>query len=173
MNPSQNYSLGKEAADSAEQTLRMIANLPAPEGLTERVQNRLRNAPRSSRRMAWPLAFAPVSRGNSHAWRSAAAAAIVCVVAGGGWQIYAHVQPSSSARVVVTPEPVRPARGFSIGGSVHTPDPGVGRVRMREMGPQRAGDDSGPTPNPASAPGKILKPRNVRKGAAPSPDLPR
>ena len=84
-NESSNHSGGSEA----EQTLRLIANLPAPEGLEDRVHAGLLAAPRGGRVLFWPAPFSPAS-----GWlRSAAAAAIVCVVAGGGWGIYSHVQP--------------------------------------------------------------------------------
>jgi hypothetical protein len=78
-----------EALSPAEVTLRMIARLPAPQGLEDRVQAGLLTAPRQGRLLAWPRAL-PMAGG----WmRGAAAAAIVCVVAGGGWGIYSRVQP--------------------------------------------------------------------------------
>ena len=78
-----------EALSPAEVTLRMIARLPAPQGLEDRVRAGLHAAPRQGRLLAWPRAL-PMAGG----WmRGAAAAAIVCVVAGGGWGIYARVQP--------------------------------------------------------------------------------
>ena len=77
----------KEAADSAEETLRLIARLPAPEGLVGSRADEVAPAPRAQPGiLAWPLAFAPGGWGYGHAVRGAAAAAIVCVVAGGGWR---------------------------------------------------------------------------------------
>jgi hypothetical protein len=92
------FSKGAGAAHSAaEVTLRLIARLPAPEGLEDRVQAGLLAAPRDGRVLAWPRAL-PMAGG----WmRGAAAAAIVCVVAGGGWGIYSRVQP---ARGIMAPE---------------------------------------------------------------------
>jgi hypothetical protein len=50
--------------------------------------------------------------------RSAAAAAIVCVVAGGGWGVYSRVKPADAPKVVVIP---RAAGGFSSAGAMRTP----------------------------------------------------
>ncbi len=127
MTTSPNEFLRKETG-SAEETLRLIAGLPAPEGLVDRVQTRLRTAPRSGRILDWPRAAVSGDWRYSSAMRGAAAAAIVCVVVGGGWRIFSRVQPGPSARVVVMPGPAGPSRGFSIGGSMHTPDPRLGSV---------------------------------------------
>jgi hypothetical protein len=53
--------------------------------------------------------------------RGAAAAAIVFVVAGGGWGIYSRVQPTPSARVIVMPVRTGVAGGFSNAGAMRTP----------------------------------------------------
>lgn len=123
MKSSQNQDERARVAGAAEETLRVIANLPAPDGLVDRVQTRLRTSPRSARILNWPMVFAPGGWGYAPALRGAAAAAIVCVVVGGGWRIYSHVQPAASARVITMPAPANPGRGFSAAGSVHTPDP--------------------------------------------------
>ena len=137
MKSSQNQKVRSGTADSGEETLRIIASLPAPEGLVDRVQTRLRTAPRAGRVLAWPMALAG---GWSYGVvRGAAAAAIVCVVAGGGWRIYSRVQPGPSARVLVMPAPAGSARGFSLGGSVHTPDPARRPVLTNQM-PGPAGE---------------------------------
>jgi hypothetical protein len=90
MNPSEQnmmLNLGAQRADrdtgreTGEATLRLIAQLPAPEGLEDRVQAQLRVAPRRARVLSWPA----VLRSDSQWMRSAAAAAIVFVVVGGGW----------------------------------------------------------------------------------------
>ena len=119
---SQNENPGKESK-SAEETLRLIASLPAPDGLAERVQTRLRTESQSGRVLSFPRSLVSAGWNYGNAMRGAAAAAIVCVVVGGGWRIYSRVQPGPSARVIVMPAPAGPPRGFSIGGSVHTPDP--------------------------------------------------
>ena len=136
MKISQNHQVGNGTAETGEETLRVIANLPVPEGLVDRVQTRLRNAPHSARILSWPLVFGAGGWGYERAMRGAAAAAIVCVVAGGGWRIYSHVQPAPSAKVLVMPAPASPSRGFSTAGSVHTPDPRPVLTRQAEPKPQ-------------------------------------
>jgi len=107
----------------AEKTLRLIASLPAPEGLEGRVHHSLRAAPRRARVLAWPASFTPAG-----GWlRGAAAAAIVFVVAGGGWGIYSRVQPGQPAAESVMPHVGAPG-GFSEGGAVRRPPTLVGPV---------------------------------------------
>jgi hypothetical protein len=119
--PTQNILSNHPAAgsglSSAETTLRLIARLPAPEGLEDRVRARLAAAPRRSRILAWPAALSLDS-----GWmRSAAAAAIVFVVAGGGWGVYSRVQRPQPARVIVL-APRAPAQGgFASAGAMRTP----------------------------------------------------
>jgi hypothetical protein len=107
------------SSEAVEITLRLIANLPAPEGLEDRVYANLRAAqqttPRKGRLLAWPAMPWP-----SRDWmRSAAAAAIVLVVAGGGWGIYTRVQP---ARSIAAPPHVAAPAGFSSAGAMRTPN---------------------------------------------------
>ncbi|MGC1462237.1 MAG: hypothetical protein WA802_08550 [Terracidiphilus sp.] len=122
---------------SAEATLRLIARLPAPQGLEERVNAGLRSAPRTGRVLQWPNALRPTS-----SWmRGAAAAAIVFVVAGGGWGIYMRVQPSQPARVIAMPP--RVGAGFSSAGAMRTPQtlngPVVAAPVARQAGDAQAG----------------------------------
>src|SRR3954454_14226029 len=87
-----NSNSAGRAAHDAERTLRLIANLPPPEGLEKRVIARVRSAPRSGRVLSWPGLVSP-----SDGWlRAAAAAAIVFVVIGGGWGINSRVQSNSA-----------------------------------------------------------------------------
>ena len=106
-------------SSSAEETLRLIAGLPAPAGLEHRVHAALRSAPRFGRVPAWPKALNPESD-----WmRTAAAAAIVFVVGGGGWGVYTHVQnvqQGQPAKVIVMPHGLPPG-GFSGAGAIRTP----------------------------------------------------
>jgi hypothetical protein len=72
-----------------EDTLRLIAHLPLPEGLVDRVQASLHSHPQlashSPRVVSWPGAFMHGNGWRHHSlMRAAAAAAIVVVVAGGG-----------------------------------------------------------------------------------------
>jgi len=115
------YVSHQGSSSTGEDTLRLIAGLPAPAGLEDRVQAGLRAAPAKARILHWPTALLP-SRGLAGSWmRSAAAAAIVVVVAGGGWGIYSRVQPSQPARVVVMPPRVGTGGGFSNAGAMRTP----------------------------------------------------
>ncbi|HEV2484373.1 MAG TPA: hypothetical protein VGT08_02480 [Terracidiphilus sp.] len=104
-----------EAVSSpAETTLRLIATLPAPDGLEDRVMAGLKAAPRTARVLHWPEMLQPTG-----SWiRGAAAAAIVFVVTGGGWGIYTRVQP---ARVIAMPPRTGAAGGFSNAGAMRTP----------------------------------------------------
>ena len=106
-----------DAPEEAEETLRLIARLPAPSGLEDRVFAGVLAAPRRSRILTWPHTL-----GADRGWvRGAAAAAIVFVVAGGGWGIYTHVQQPQAARIVVMPPRVGQQGGFSSAGAMRTP----------------------------------------------------
>jgi hypothetical protein len=101
----------------------LVASLPAPDGLEDRVnaalsaeQNRDRVLGRS-RVLAWPRAIRPES-----SWmRTAAAAAIVFVVAGGGWGVYTRVEQNQPAKVIVIPARMPAPGGFSGAGAMRTP----------------------------------------------------
>lgn len=102
----------RDPSRSGEDTLRLIASLPAPEGLTDRMQEGLRHARPTARVLAWGGPLRPSgSWMHSPIARGAAAAAIVCVVAGGGWRIYSRVQPAPAARVLAMPPRVAPGSG--------------------------------------------------------------
>jgi len=49
------------SSSSAERTLRLIASLPAPAGLEDRVYTALRSVPRTGRVLAWPKTLNPQS----------------------------------------------------------------------------------------------------------------
>ena len=104
--------------ETGEDTLRLIAQLPAPEGIEDRVRAELRAAPRRARVLSWPAAL----RSDSPWMRSAAAAAIVFVVAGGGWGVYARVQQPQLARVIVMPPRVAAPGSFSSAAAIRTPN---------------------------------------------------
>jgi len=151
-------------ASEAEKTLRLVAGLPAPEGLSDRVQEGLRKAPRG-RLLEWPMALMPGSWIQSPAFRGAAAAAIVCVVAGGGWRIYSHVQTPAAptANVITMPARVGGASGFSSANAIRTPDTLAGPVLTRAT-----------TPDKAKKPAKRMKRHRAHPAAvAPQPIQPR
>jgi len=122
--PKQNAYAPNQPRDaaSAEETLRLIAGLPATEGLEERLKAGLKAAPKKGRVLAW--ADPSKSGGGwmrSTAVRAAAAAAIVCVVAGGGWSVYSRVQPAQMPKVIAMPQRVAAPGGFSSAGAMRTP----------------------------------------------------
>ena len=97
-------------------TLRLVAKLPPPAGLEDRVFTSLLAAPRGARILNWPQPL------HARDWmRSAAAAAIVLVVGGGGWGIYSHVQKSETARAIAAPRVVMQQGGFSSAGVIRRP----------------------------------------------------
>jgi hypothetical protein len=107
-----------------EDTLRLIANLPAPEGLADRVKAGLEAAPESGRILMWRGPLKPAGGWiNGSLVRGAAAAAIVSMVAGGGWRIYSHVQSAARANVIVMPSPAAPAAApFANAGARRVPE---------------------------------------------------
>lgn len=119
--------------ECGEETLRLIASLPAPEGLEERVHQSLRAAPRQGRVLTWPAGMRARVSFRSNSFRTAAAAAIVFVVVGGGWGVYSRVQTGQSGKVVVMPAPLTNGGGFSGAGAIRTPEtlPGP-KVREQE-----------------------------------------
>ena len=117
MNPNENVGnkpVPCSTSPDADATLRLVAGLPAPEGLEDRVHARLRSAQHSARVIEWPSRFLVESP-----WmRSAAAAAIAFVVVGGGWGVYSRVQP---AKVIAMPQHLAAPGGFSNAGAMRTP----------------------------------------------------
>lgn len=110
------------AADDAEATLRLIASLPAPVGLEDRIFTGVVSAPRKGRVLAWRPDALDAHRTSSGNWmRSAAAAAIVFVVAGGGWGIYSRVEQRQPARVILMPPRLGRQGGFSSAGAIRAP----------------------------------------------------
>ncbi len=106
----------RKASEEAEATLRLLAHLPAPNGLENRVKAALSAAPRTGRVLPWP-AGSSIASGKL---RGVAAAAIVVIVAGGGWGVYSHVQPAQAPQAAVVPLVASPS-GFSSAGAVRTP----------------------------------------------------
>jgi hypothetical protein len=106
----------------AERSLRLIASLPAPVGIEDRVKSGLRGSPNQTGVIAWPL-----SSPNRAGWaqvsyfRAAAAAAIVLVVAGGGWGVYARFGPAPAPAAEAVPQRVDGGSGLSPAGAKRTP----------------------------------------------------
>jgi hypothetical protein len=160
--------------DCGEDTLRLIAGLPAPAGLEERVHKALRAAPRSGRVLAWPARFHARTVMESNWVRAAAAAAIVFVVVGGGWGVYSHVQPGPAGKVIVMPQRMPTAGGFSGAGAIRTPEtlPGPKVSEQGTKGPSHPGRDQGPqtAKKPAATPKKLGSAQPAVNHAAPQPD---
>ncbi|WP_058188372.1 hypothetical protein [Terracidiphilus gabretensis] len=137
----------------ADATLRLIASLPAPEKLVERVRDGLRTgaSPRGARVLEWPVA----ARQGFDWLRGAAAAAIVGVVVGGAWWISASA-PASGGSAVATPVHVRPAGGFSNAGAMRTPDTLNGPVLKKQGSKDPGTRDKGQGIN---APQELKSPR--------------
>jgi hypothetical protein len=116
-NGNSNNVVAGGALSEAEATLRLVASLSPPQGLEERLHASLAAAPRRGRILAWPAMLRPGS-----AWiRSAAAAAIVSVVVGGGWEIYSRIPHAQQAKSVIL-VPRGPAQGgFATSGAMRTP----------------------------------------------------
>jgi len=138
MNSSNDNSVrGRDGSGGfVEESLRVIARLPAPEGLEERVIAGVRagGARRGARILHFPAALRP-----GRSWmRGAAAAAIVFVVAGGGWGIYSRVQKPQAAKVISMPVRVAAPGGFSNAGAMRTPNTLNGPVVMHPATPKTA-----------------------------------
>jgi hypothetical protein len=116
---------GAVTPSPAEETLRLIARLSAPEGLEERVQAGLRaksTIPGRARILQWPVALRlDNSWMQSSLARTAAAAAIVALVVGGGWVVSSRVPPAQPSRAIAFPPRVSTQGSFSSAGAMRTP----------------------------------------------------
>jgi hypothetical protein len=97
--------------------------------------------------------------------RGMAAAAIVCVVAGGGWRIYSHVLTIPAARAVLLPEPITPVTpagsGFAPAGARHVPETLDGPVLKDPIAPAsdvNVVDKMPAQPKPSAVPKKKKAP---------------
>jgi hypothetical protein len=142
------------ATDTGEETLRLIARLSAPQGLEKRVQAGLKSGlranprpePASARLLRWPVA----PRLNSAWMRTAAAAAIVFVVAGGGWGVYSRV---GTARNIAPPQSATQG-GFSSSGAMRTPQTLHGPV-VAPPAAKAVAKSGTPSGQKAAHPGKL------------------
>ena len=153
-----------------EETLRLLAQLPVPEGLEERVEAGLRAAPHATtgkaRILRWPVALRLES-----AWaRAAAAAAIFALMIGGGWGVYSRVQPVQPARAIAVPH--APGGGFSNAGAMRTPQTLNGPIvapsavaKPAAVTPPAATPAVEPTSKPATQPKATS---SAKTGAQPS-----
>lgn len=161
---------GREGNGPGEDTLRLIANLPAPDGLADRVKAELQTAPEAGKILMWRGSLFPArSWMYSSVARGAAAAAIVCVVAGGGWGIYSRVQPGPSADVIVLPRPAAtPVGGFSTSGATRVPETPQGVKLTHPLPPTSAVDVVQKAPGqPKAVPGRKAKRSAPRRAQVP------
>lgn len=170
-------------ADSFAATLRVIANLPVPEGLEDRVRRALRTAPRESHLLAWPsgMKAKPVRLDSSWAtpgwigaWsRAAAAVAIGLVVVGGGWGVYSRVERGQPQRVIVFPHSAV-SGGFSSAGAMRTPETLHGPVLVHPLKADAAQVKAKAKPaGPRTGSGLLHAPRtNPAAHSAPHPSVP-
>jgi hypothetical protein len=137
---------------AAEETLRLIASLPGPEGLEDRVKTALSTASRRGRILHWPAGAGPAGGGWIHRTgaRWAAAAAIVAIVAGGGWGVYSHVQPAPTSKAIAMPRVTVPG-GFSNAGAMRTPQTLNGTVLNRHVTSATKQKDTNVKMNPHTA----------------------
>ncbi len=150
--------------NSGEETLRLIANLPVPEGLEDRVHKALRAAPRQGRVLAWPAGMRSRVSLRSNSIRTAAAAAIVFVVVGGGWGVYSRVQTGQTGKVVVMPAPIANPGGFSGAGAIRTPETLPG-PKIREQENKGKGEQES---SPANKPLELQKDLGTTPGVSQS-----
>jgi hypothetical protein len=165
--------------NSGEETLRLIAGLPAPAGLEERVHKALRAAPRRGRVLAWPSRFRAKTVLETNWMRAAAAAAIVFVVVGGGWGVYSRVQPGQAGKVVVMPQRMPSSGGFSGAGAIRTPQTipgpkvkGQATPASTDRSPGAPAGTKGPSHpsgqrSPAGDPGRDQETQTAKKPATP------
>ena len=116
---------------SGEDTLRLVAALPAPAGMEERIQQRLK-LQGADRVIEWPVK----PRAGQTWLRGAAAAALVCVVVGGGWSLYQHVRPADAARMPAISAPATQG-AFASAGAKRTPLTLVGPKAPKELKKQK------------------------------------
>lgn len=155
-----------EPLSPAENTLRLVAQLPAPEGLEDRVKAELQARSRSPRMLRWPVRMGADGMLYANALRGAAAAAIVCIVAGGGWQIYSRVQGPPTAQTMPATAPARIGNGFSSAGAMRTPDSPNGPVLTHALVP--APQASAPDLKSQARPDAVSKHAKKHKKAAPA-----
>lgn len=152
---------------NAEETLRLVARLPAPDGLAERVQASLVAPPQRSAFMNW----GGLGRGwmyNSFL-RGCAAAAIVVIVAGGGWSIYTRVPASPSAKMDDTPARVGPGGGFSNSGALRKPDTLNGPVLAHPAVPAQQNSIAPVAPPHSGVSAPKVKPESHKEKAVTAP----
>jgi hypothetical protein len=157
----------------AEQSLRLVASLPAPAGIEDRVKSGLRSAPRQTSTIPWPVSSPYGARWTQGAYiRGAAAAAIVVAVVGGGWGVHARFQPAPVPAAEVMPQRIDGgAGGLSAAGAVRKPKtvevPVIAAPAQRKQGIGDGANDARVRANGIHHDGKRAK--SSASVAAPAP----
>ena len=139
----------RNSSATGEDTLRLLAGLPAPAGLDERLKAGLRQSPQTGRILIWRGPLRPVGGWmHASAFRGAAAAAIVCAVAGGGWQMYSHLQMPPTAKGIAAPSA---GSGFSTAGGLRRPETLEGPVLKHAPDPTSDSNVVEKLPGPGKA----------------------
>ncbi|HEX4322666.1 MAG TPA: hypothetical protein VHZ52_17255 [Acidobacteriaceae bacterium] len=115
---SPNIDRPDESRHEAEETLRLVAELPEPAQLTERVHRRIADAQvMPERRGFWSL-WLPAQR-----FQFAAAAALAIAVAGSMWSVYhGHPQAGTAKQSPAPVQSTPPSAGhFDSAGAVRVP----------------------------------------------------
>jgi hypothetical protein len=163
-NPARNQAYDVSAA---ENTLRLIASLPSPAGLEERMKASLQLAAKNGKVLRWPAITSGSLAGWMHggAMRAAAAAAIVFVVAGGGWGVYSSVQQAAAPKVIVMPQSIHATRGFSSAGAMRTPQTLNGPVITHSIVKQNEDENAANATKPVP---KVKRKKPVKAAPAPA-----
>jgi hypothetical protein len=148
----QNFSSDEKMIHEAEGTLRLVAQLPPPRELADRVHHRLA-AERANpvRRSFWSL-WMPAQR-----FQFAAAAALALAVAGSTWGVY---HSKNGGHPVIPAPQAAPNSGFGTDGAVRVP-PTLAPIRVPGGVPAK----NSPGPNPAVAKKKPSASRLAMKRA--------
>ena len=173
MNTNLHHAMSSDSGrNCGEDTLRLIAGLPAPAGLEERVHRALRDAPHElrggGRVLAWPARLRAKIALESNWMRAAAAAAIVFVVVGGGWGVYSRVQPGQAGKVIVMPQRVPGSGGFQGAGAIRVPETIPG-PKVREQGNKGPREQGTPTAKKPAAPKKAAAGQHPASAPTPQP----
>lgn len=113
--PSPSSTYPQQSGDP-EATLRLLAQLPPPNGLADRVHRSLANAPGPSAASGFWSLWRPV-----HRLQFAAAAVLVTAMAASSWTILASRHPATPATKAVAPAPAPQPSAFSTAGAEHRP----------------------------------------------------
>lgn len=140
-----------------EETLRLLVNMPVPAGLAARVQAKVDAAP-SRRFFDWR---GRIAAPRSNWMRSLAAAAIMILVVGGGWQISSRMHAPAPASGAIN-GPNRPASGgFSSAGAMRTPQ----TLNRQAIKP---GAEATASPQPAVHPSETTKHKKSQGKSTPA-----